>query len=158
MRRPVFAANWKMNHGPTDSRDFLRSFLTHYARRSDRQVIFFPPGVSLTTVRDMLRDRPDIMVGVQNIHWDDKGAFTGEISAPMARDAGAHVTLVGHSERRHLFGETDDETARKVAAACRSGLLPLLCVGEKLEERERGETEMVVLRQLGAGLSLVRPL
>ena len=157
MQRPVFAANWKMHHGPTDARAFLRSFLAHYARRPDRQVIFFPPAVSVTSVVDALKDRQDILVGVQNIHWEDKGAFTGELSAAIARDAGADLTLVGHSERRHVFGETDEETALKVAGAVRAGLVPMLCIGEKLEERERGETELVVLRQLRAGISRIEP-
>jgi triosephosphate isomerase (TIM) len=157
MKRPVFAANWKMNHGPTDAREFFRTFLAHYARRPDRTVIFFPPAVTLAAVQDMLKERSDIQVGVQNIHWEDQGAFTGELSAPMARDAGAHFTLIGHSERRHVFGETDDETAKKMAAAARSRLFPILCVGEKLDERERGEAETVVLRQLRAGASMVQP-
>lgn len=157
MQRPVFAANWKMHHGPSDTRAFLRTFLAHFARRPDRRVILFPSAISLTTAVDSLRERQDIQVGVQNIHWEDKGAFTGELSAPMARDAGAHVALVGHSERRHVFGETDEETGKKVAAAVRAGLTPMLCVGEKLEQRERGETEHVVLRQLRAGFALIEP-
>jgi len=153
MSRHIFAANWKMNHGPSDARDFLRSFLQYYPRHSDRQVIFFPASVTLAAVIDGLKDRPDIRVGVQNIHWEDKGAFTGEVSAAMARDAGAHFALVGHSERRHVFGETEEETGRKVGACFRARLTPILCVGEKLEEREAGETETVVLRQLRAGLA-----
>ena len=157
MRRPVFAANWKMNHGPSDARAFMRAFLAHYARRQDRQVIFFPSAITLTTVLDALKERSDILVGAQNIHWEDKGAFTGELSAPMARDAGATMALIGHSERRHVFGETDAETGKKVAAAARAGLVPLLCVGETLEQREGGQTEAVVLRQLGAGISEVAP-
>lgn len=157
MQRPVFAANWKMNHGPTDAREFLRTFLAHYARRPDRKVVFFPPAITLTTVLMALKERSDILVGVQNIHWEDKGAFTGELSAPMARDAGATLALVGHSERRHVFGETEAETAKKVAAAVRAGLTPVLCIGEKLDERERGETEAVVLRQLRSGLGEISP-
>ncbi|HWJ24459.1 MAG TPA: triose-phosphate isomerase [Gemmatimonadaceae bacterium] len=155
MKRPVFAANWKMNHGPSDARAFLRTFLDYYprGRERDRTVMFFPPALTLTTVVETLRDRTDILVGVQNIYHEDKGAFTGESSAPIARDAGARLVLVGHSERRHLFGETDEETAKKCAAAVRAGLTPMLCVGEKLDERERGETESVVLRQLRAGLA-----
>ena len=142
-----------MNHGPTDAREFLRSFLRHYARQSDRQVIFFPASVTLAAMVDGLKDRLDIRLGVQNIHWEDKGAFTGEISAAMARDAGAHYVLVGHSERRHVFGEPDEETQRKVAACFRARMAPILCVGETLEQREAGETEAVVLRQLRAGLA-----
>ena len=157
MSRPIFAANWKMNHGPSDAREFLRSFLHYYPRHSDRQVIFFPATVTLAAVVDGLKDRLDIRVGVQNIHWEDKGAFTGEVSAGMARDAGAHFALVGHSERRHVFGETEEETGKKVVACFRARLTPILCVGEKLEEREAGETEAVVLRQLRNGLAGADP-
>jgi triosephosphate isomerase len=92
---------------------------------------------------------------VQNIYWEDKGAFTGEISAGIARDAGARVVLVGHSERRHVFAETDEQAGKKCAAAVRAGLTPMLCVGEKLDQRERGETESVVIRQLRAGIGLL---
>ena len=157
MRKPVLAANWKMNHGPSDARAFMRTFLTRYARRSDRSVIMFPPAVTLPAMVAAAKERPDILFGIQNIYWEDKGAFTGEISAPIARDAGARVALVGHSERRHVFGETDDETRRKCAAAARAGLRPMLCVGERLEERRAGETESVVLRQLHAGVADLDP-
>ena len=157
MQRPVFAANWKMNHGPSDARAFLRSFLLYYARRTDRSVIIFPPAVSLAAVVDALKERHDILVGVQNIHWEDKGAFTGESSASIARDAGARIVLVGHSERRHVFGETDEQAGKKCAAAVRAGLIPMLCVGETLAQREQGETESVVLRQLSAGTALLEP-
>lgn len=153
MSRPIFAANWKMNHGPTDAREFLQSFLQYYPRQSDRQVIFFPSTIALAAVVEGLKSRSDIRVGVQNIHWEAKGAFTGEVSGSMARDAGAHYALVGHSERRHVFNESDEETGKKVVACFRAGLTPVLCVGEKLEERESGETDIVVLRQLRAGLS-----
>jgi len=153
LRKPVFAANWKMNHGPTDAKAFLRTFLVHYARRADRTVAFFPPALTLHAVTDALRDRSDIVVGVQNVHWEPKGAFTGELSAPIARDAGARLVLVGHSERRHVFGETDEQTGLKCAAVASAGLVPMLCVGEKLEERERGTEEAVVVRQLRAGFA-----
>jgi triosephosphate isomerase len=157
MRKPVLAANWKMNHGPSDARAFMRTFLTRYARRSDRSVIMFPAAVTLPVLLSAIKDRPDILLGVQNIYWEDKGAFTGETSAPMARDAGARVALVGHSERRHVFGETDDQTRKKCGAAARAGLRPMLCVGERLEERRAGETESVVLRQLHAGVADLDP-
>lgn len=157
LRKPVFAANWKMNHGPTDAKAFLRTFLVHYARRPDRTVAFFPPALTLHEVTEALRDRPDIIVGVQNIHWEPKGAFTGELSAPIARDAGARLVLVGHSERRHVFGETDEQTGLKCGAVVGAGLTPMLCVGEKLEERERGEAEAVVIRQLRVGFEKLQP-
>ena len=106
MKRPIFAANWKMNHGPSDARAFLNTFLHYYPRNRERErtVMFFPPALTLTAVAEALKDRPDILVGVQNIYHEDKGAFTGENSAPIARDAGARLVLVGHSERRHVFG------------------------------------------------------
>ena len=152
MQKPVLAANWKMNHGPSDARAMIATYLSRWPARPDRTVIVFPPAVSLTTVVDALGDRTDVGVGVQNIWTEDKGAFTGETSAPMAKDAGARYVLVGHSERRHVFGETDEQTAKKCAAAVRHGLIPVLCVGELLSERERGSTYDVCLRQLRAGL------
>ena len=157
MQRPVFAANWKMNHGPTEARAFMRAFLTPYARRPDRSVLFFPSDLAFAAVADAIKERPDIQLGVQNIHWEGKGAFTGESSAAIARDAGAQVVLVGHSERRHVFGETDEMQARKCQSAVRAGLTPVLCVGELLAEREAGQAEAVVVRQLTAGFSLMEP-
>lgn len=151
--RPVLAANWKMHHGPTDARAFMTLFLASFAPRSDRTVAIFPPALSLSTVRDALGSRSDILLGVQNIHTENKGAFTGENSALMARDAGARLVLVGHSERRHVFGESDEATARKCTLALQNALIPMLCVGEKIDEREQGQTDAVVLRQLRVGLS-----
>jgi triosephosphate isomerase len=144
-----------MNNGPTEARAFMTAFLAQYAPRSDRTVALFPPALSLAVVREALRGRTDVQLGVQNIHTEAKGAFTGESSAPMARDAGASLALVGHSERRHVFGESDEATAKKCAIALQHGVTPMLCVGEKLEQRERGQTDEVVLRQLRAGLSQI---
>jgi triosephosphate isomerase (TIM) len=157
MERPVFAANWKMNHSPSTARAFIAAFAARWTPRSDRTVIFFPPALSVTAVVHALGDRSDLAVGVQNIWTEDKGAFTGESSAPMAKDAGARFVLVGHSERRHVFGETDAQTAGKCAAAARSGLVPVLCVGELIGEREAGATTDVVLRQLRTGISELSP-
>src|SRR3954470_23434744 len=128
MKRPVLAANWKMNNGPTAAGTFMEKFLAGYAPRSDRTVILFPPSVALTAVSSATSARNDVIAGIQNIHWAEKGAFTGEISAPMAKDAGARVVLVGHSERRHVFGETDAQCAKKCLAASRSNLTFMLCV------------------------------
>jgi triosephosphate isomerase len=157
MRRPVLAANWKMNNGPSEARAFIAAFTARWTPHSDRTVIFFPPAIALTTVVHALGGRADLGVGVQNIWTEDKGAFTGENSAPIAKGAGARYALVGHSERRHVFGETDAQTAKKCAAAVRNGLTPMLCVGELLAEREAGTTNDVVLRQLEAGLSELTP-
>jgi triosephosphate isomerase len=147
-RSLIYAANWKMNLGPREASAFLERFLDLTAPRPDRGLWFFPPSVSLATVAQAVQSRPDVQVCAQNVHWEPKGAFTGEISVSMAQEAGAGVILVGHSERRHLFGETDEQVARKTAAVLKAGLTPLVCVGETLAEREGGRTEQVILRQL----------
>jgi triosephosphate isomerase len=144
----IYAANWKMNHGPAAALAFAERFLGLTAPAPDRSLWLFPPAVSLAAVSQAVRSRPDIRVGAQNVHWEPKGAFTGEISIPMAKEAGASVILVGHSERRHLFGETDEQVARKTGAVLKAGLGALVCVGETLAEREGGRTEHVILRQL----------
>jgi triosephosphate isomerase (TIM) len=153
VKRQVLAANWKMNNGPTAAKQFMDSFLASYAPRTSRTIIIFPPAVSLATVAAAASNRTDVLAGIQNIHWAEKGAFTGEISAPMAGDAGASVVLVGHSERRHVFGETDAQCAKKCLAASRAKLAFMLCVGETIQQREAGETENLVTRQLREGLS-----
>jgi len=148
----LFAANWKMHHGPAAARALVRAVLGKTAPREGRRLLFFPPAVSLVAAVEALEGRADAAAGAQNIHWEPKGAFTGELSAPLARDAGVAWVLVGHSERRHKFGETDAETGLKVRAALAAGLSPMLCVGETLEQRERGQKEAVVRRQLEAGI------
>ena len=151
MRNPVFAANWKMNHGPQETRRRSCASSSRTIRRAhDRTVIFFRRALASHAVAgSRCSDRPDILFGVQNIHWEDKGAFTGENSAPIARDCRRDFVLVGHSERRQVFGETDEETARKMrrgrprrthAAGVRRR--------DAADERERGTTEPVVMRQL----------
>jgi len=152
-QRPILAANWKMNHGPTAASAFLASFLARYARRDDRTVILFPSALAFAAAQSAVAERPDILLGVQNISTKEKGAFTGENSAAIALDAGAGYVLVRHSERRHVFGETDAETAEKVKRAVAHGLVPVLCVGEKIEEREQEKTDAVCVRQLRAAFS-----
>lgn len=151
--KPVIAANWKLNHSPTEARAFLQRFLAQASKMNDRTLVFFPSAITVTTVVEGLRDRPDIWVGLQNVHTEVQGAFTGENSVVMARDVGARVILVGHSERRHVFGETDAMTTKKMALVCQARLTPMLCVGETLEQRESGSTASVVERQLAAGLA-----
>jgi triosephosphate isomerase len=155
MKRPVLAANWKMNNGPTAAKAFMETFLAAYQPRSDRTVVIFPPAVTLSAVSSAIADRPDVVPGIQNIHWAEKGAFTGETSAVMAKDAGALIVLVGHSERRHVFGETDAQCAKKCLAAAKVGLTFMLCVGETIAQREARETEEIVTHQLREGLSQI---
>jgi len=147
----VIAGNWKMHKGPDETRAFFRA-LTLPESPPVAEYIVFPPSLSVTAAVESPARDPRIAVGVQNIHWEDAGAFTGEVSAPMARAAGASVVLAGHSERRHVFGETDAEVALKVEAALRHDLLPVICVGETLDERRAGRVEEVILRQLDAVL------
>jgi len=152
VRSLLFAANWKMHLGPAAARAYLDQFLAGCTAHPGRRVWFFPPAVSLHAVALQIAGREDLAAGVQDVHWEPKGAFTGATSVPIAAEAGARAALVGHSERRHVFGESDADTARKVRAVLAGGLVPLLCVGEQLEQREAGETLGVVHRQLVAAL------
>jgi triosephosphate isomerase (TIM) len=152
MRRRIFAANWKMNLGPTAASEFIHDFRNRVVP-GNAEIVFFPSALAFAAVRSAAGDPSPFKLGVQNVYSAERGAFTGENSAPMAKDAGADYVLVGHSERRHVFGDTDAECARKCAVVERSGLTPLLCVGETLDERQRGETSSVVTRQLRAGLA-----
>jgi len=147
----VIAGNWKMYHGPDETRDFFEA-LDLDGVAPEHELVVFPPVVSLAEAVRASAESGRISLGVQNVHWEDEGAFTGETSGRMARAAGATFALIGHSERRHVFGETDEEVRRKVAAVIRNGLVPVVCVGETLEERKAGRVEEVILRQLGAVL------
>ena len=147
----VIAGNWKMNHGPSGTRAFFAGLRLPEGAGA-HEILVFPPALSLAVaVSTPDRDRR-VQLGVQNIHWEESGAFTGEISAAMAQEAGAGFALIGHSERRHLFGETDEDVARKIRAARRHRLMPVVCVGETLDERRAGRVDEVILRQLDAAL------
>nr|MBA3554690.1 triosephosphate isomerase [Gemmatimonadales bacterium] len=155
MRRLIYAANWKMHHGPAAGRAYLQRFLELTRPVEGRSLWFFPPAVSIAAVTEAAASRPDVTVGAQNVHWEPKGALTGELSLPLVMEAGARLALLGHSERRHLFGETDEQVGRKAAAALKAGITPLVCVGETLAEREAGRTEQTILRQVDAVLERV---
>jgi len=146
-----------MHHGPGSARTYMRVFLDTYSPAPDRTIIFAPPAASLQAVTGAAEGRPDVLIAAQNIYWEEKGAYTGEMSAEIARESGARMTLVGHSERRRKFGETDAETAKKCAAAVRAGLVPILCVGETDDERRNGRTSDVVARQLRTGVVELAP-
>jgi triosephosphate isomerase (TIM) len=157
-RKLIFAANWKMNHGPAEAREFAKKFLSLTSPVEGRSLWFYPPVVSLPALSQAMQGRTDVRVGAQNTHWELKGAFTGEVSIPMVMEAGARVVLAGHSERRHLFGETDEQVAKKARAALAAGITPMVCVGETLAERDGGRTEQVIVRQLGALLAILDPV
>ena len=153
MRPLVFAGNWKMNVGPVEAREYLRAFFAAGEMPHERSVWFFPPAVSIEAVAQGIAGHRNVLVGSQDIYWEPKGAFTGAISGPLAKQAGARLTLIGHSERRHVFGETDEQAGKKVSAALAADVQPVLCVGETLEQREAGDTLKIVTRQLEAALA-----
>ena len=157
-RQLIYAANWKMNHGPVEARKYAERFLSLTSPLPGRSLWFFPPAVSLGALCESMRGRNDVRVGIQNVHWEPKGAFTGEISIPIAMEAGARAVLAGHSERRQLFGETDEYVARKARAALNLGATPLVCVGETLAERDGGRTEAVIVRQLAPVIEALEPV
>jgi triosephosphate isomerase len=152
MRKPYIAGNWKLNLDRRSARELAAAIRDHLGARDDVDVGIFPPFVYLDEVVRAVSGSP-VLVGGQNCCDEEKGAFTGEISAGMLADVGAQVALIGHSERRHVYGESDELVNRKVHAALARGLDVVLCVGETLEQREAGETEATNARQLTAGIA-----
>jgi triosephosphate isomerase (TIM) len=150
MRTPLLAANWKMYKTPAETRSFITTFLQN-ALPATVEVAIFPPAIDLPAAIEAAQGSA-LHVGAQNIYFADEGAFTGEISAPMLVAAGATHVLIGHSERRQYFGETDEMVNKKLGAALRHKLIPIVCVGEHLEQRENGETEAVLRRQTSRAL------
>jgi len=151
-RKSLIAANWKMHKTIAEAVAFVESLQREVGDYNDREVIIAPPYTALSAVRNALW-RKDFKLAAQNFHWEEKGAFTGEISGAMLKDVGCDGVIIGHSERRQLFGETNEMLLKKVAGAFRGGFLPILCVGEVLEEREGGRTFTVVGSQLEQGLA-----
>ncbi len=137
-RRPMMAANWKMNKTIREAQDYTAALLPRAADAEGVDVAVFTPFTCLSEVARMVEDSA-VIAGAQNLYYEDSGAFTGEVSAPMLQDAGARAVIVGHSERRELFGESDEMVARKAARAVEAGLLPVICIGETKEERDAGD-------------------
>jgi triosephosphate isomerase len=155
-RRPVIAANWKMHKTIEEAEAFLAELLPRVGEVTGTEIVICPPYLALKAVAELcLQTR--IRVAAQNMHEEPEGAFTGEVSAPMLREVGVDGVVLGHSERRMYFAETDDALARKVPAALEAGLRPILCVGETESQREAGATEDVLRRQLDADLAGVAP-
>lgn len=153
MRKGLVAANWKMNGLQSSNAALLGALVAGLEGREAAEILICPPAVYLEQARLKLAGTA-ILLGAQNVHPAEAGAFTGEISAGMLKDCGCSHVIVGHSERRALFGESDTFVAEKFAAAQTAGLVPLLCIGETLEQREDGTTQATVLRQLAAVLDL----
>jgi triosephosphate isomerase (TIM) len=154
MRKPFVAGNWKLNTDSRSSVELAKAVATGAAGLAGQEVTVavLPPFVYLPSVVKTVSSS-GVAVGAQDVYFEPKGAFTGEISPAMLKDVGCVYVLCGHSERRHVIGETDELVGRKVTAAIGGGLLPILCVGELLEERDAGTTEEVVARQLRTGLA-----
>src|SRR5213075_2453341 len=154
MRKKIVAANWKMNMTQAESARFVESFLlSDIGEITDVEVVIVPPFTAIAKVNEALGKAQNIKVGAQNMHWERSGAFTGEISSAMLRDLFVRYVVLGHSERRTLFGETDEIVNRKVRAAHEAMLRPILCVGESLDQREGGEVERVLTTQLKGSLA-----
>jgi triosephosphate isomerase (TIM) len=151
-RTPLVAANWKMYKTGSEAVQFLDAFLPRAEELEGVDVVVCPPSTAVATAAERCDGSP-VRVAAQNMHQEAEGAFTGEISAGMLLEAGAWGTVLGHSERRQLFGETDEALAAKVPAALRAGLVPILCVGETEEQRDADETEDVLRRQVEADLA-----
>jgi triosephosphate isomerase len=150
-RTPLIVGNWKMNLSEAWAAALVDDLLPRLAPKHRVEVAIAPAFPCLRAVADRLKGT-DVLLGAQNVHWEDKGAFTGEVSPRMLAEIGVRLVIVGHSERRIHFGETDDRIQRKVAAVRRHGMVPILCVGEQEKERDEGRTLAVVEKQLRMGL------
>ncbi len=148
MRIPLIAANWKMNNTITDTRNYFEEFFSNASTIDNREVVFCPPFTSLQSARMLISGKKGIHLGAQNLFYEASGAFTGECSGPMLLDLGVEYVIVGHSERREHFGETNAVVAMKFEAALECGLRPILCVGELEKTRRSGKTLQVVRRQI----------
>ncbi|NPU85284.1 MAG: triose-phosphate isomerase [Syntrophaceae bacterium] len=151
MPRPLIAGNWKMHMNVGEAVDYARRLRELFPESIDRDIAIAPPFTALWPVSRVLADSP-VGVGAQNVCDEPKGAFTGEISAGMLADAGCRYVIVGHSERRKIFGEEDSRINRKLIAVLKAGLTPILCVGETLDQREAGDAFSVIAGQINAGL------
>ncbi len=165
MRRKFIAGNWKMFNGPSAAYGLVRQITEGIANEPETakdiadgktEVAVFPPAISLESAIRAKNNAP-LIVGGQNIHWEKDGAYTGEISAEMLKESGCTHVIIGHSERRHIFGETNNAINKKLCAAAESGLISVFCIGELLEERESGRTSDVIAEQIAEGMKSLTP-
>jgi triosephosphate isomerase len=154
-RRPLIAANWKMHTLTQGAQDLAAAVAQAAAKVSDRDVMIAPPYTVLAAVKKIITGSA-VILGSQNVHWDEQGAFTGEISGTMLKDLGCDMAIVGHSERRHVFGETDRMINKRISGALKFGLIPVFCIGETLEQREASQTMVVLENQVRVGLDQIK--
>lgn len=156
-RKPIFAANWKMNKGPSETEEFMKSFYPKAKGKTlDAEIVVAPPFVSLAKLAETIQSAgqtgPDVQIGAQNCSQHDSGAYTGEVSVMMLREFYVHYVILGHSERRAIYGETDEIINAKIKKAREANLKPIFCIGETLAEREAGKLEVVLRTQITDGL------
>ena len=151
MRKPIIAGNWKMNKTPSEARELV-SALIPLVKDAKCDVVVCTPAVDFAAVSEVIKGT-NIKLGAENMHWKESGAYTGELSAAMLKESGVEYVILGHSERRQYFGETDATVNQRVLAAVKAGLTPIICVGEKKEEREAGYTNALVTYQTQIALS-----
>jgi len=153
MRKKIVAANWKMNMTQAEAARFIESMLLDLGEITDVEIVIVPPFTAIAKVMEALGRAQNIKVGAQNMYWEKSGPFTGEISGPLLRDLFVHYVVLGHSERRALFGETDEIVNRKVRAAHEATLRPIVCIGETLEQRDKGNVEKILSIQMCGSLA-----
>ncbi len=156
-KHAIVAGNWKMYKTPTEGYAFVKDFVNLMLNMENMEVIFCPPFSALFNIDVVLKETP-YKLGAQNCHWENKGAFTGEVSVSMLESCGVDYVIVGHSERRHIFNETNEWINKKVKAVLNGGLNPILCIGETLDQRKSNETKDVLFYQLKEGLNGVEKL
>src|SRR5215472_1189551 len=152
MRKPVIAGNWKMYKTAAETQTFFRGFLPMVANAEHAELVICPPFVNLPAAIESAFGT-NIEIGAQDVYWLKEGAYTGEVSAPMLSAIGCRWVIIGHSERRQYFGETDETVLKKTVAALDAGLKPIICVGERLDQREGGTTTAVLTAQFSGGLA-----
>ena len=151
MRKPIIAGNWKMNMTPSQAKELVKDLIP-LVKDAQCEVVICPPYIDLPVVSEMIKDT-NIKLGAQNVHWADKGAFTGEVAADMLKEYGVEYVIIGHSERRQYFGETDETVNKRAKKALEAGLKPIICVGETLEQREANITNEIVTAQINGDLA-----
>ena len=157
MRKPVIAGNWKMHMTCAQSRDYMATFLPLLENLpDDREVVIAPPFTAIASVADLVKNS-HVELSSQNVHWEGSGAFTAEISPTMLLEHGVRYAIVGHSEPRKYFSESDEQINHRARSAQKHGLIPIVCVGESDEQRNRGEAERVIRRQVEQGLETLDP-
>jgi triosephosphate isomerase (TIM) len=157
VRTPLIVGNWKMHKTASEAASFVRELAQKITSSGSIEVVIAPPFTALDAVRCTLGSSSPLVLAAQNLFWENQGAYTGEISASMLRDMGCRYVILGHSERRALFGDNDETIAKKIGAALTHGLKPILCIGESLAQREHGDTQEVLTRQLQGSLAPLSP-